>query len=423
MIAKLLGLLLAAATVAPALPPIVPADDTARFKGDGGAIKFDPTCRDYTLTTVTANPECAARLDRGETAPSLAIASHTSLAEPARRAEILAVLERTIAKENHPAAHYLLGSLLSNGERRPDYAKAAHHLAIASDRGNPAAADLLAGLAVAGKGTPRDIPRAIRLYERALAGGFLAGGWRLAQLYLDGRHMPKDEAYGRRLLEAVAAAGDERAAQLAPMLSIPVSNVQLLPAESDSAVRTKVYGLFDNPDIPPNFGNDDAFQRVHDAPFDDVATRTMLERDAERMPTPYLYELARRIAPSDPARALRTYLLARARMGYDAARCADWSALEAIGAWDRYIGPDIAFAIKESTPEMRMQAAREALRLEAALSGDQTPWWVCRSGMDAVQRALSGTPGPLGLKPASDWPKLRAEMRRTLESLADNPDL
>lgn len=64
---NMLAVLLAAAAPEAAVM-VNPADPTAPFKGDGGALKFDPTCRDYTLDTVQSNPSCAARSEsRGRT--------------------------------------------------------------------------------------------------------------------------------------------------------------------------------------------------------------------------------------------------------------------------------------------------------------------------------------------------------------------
>lgn len=158
-------MLLAAATPQSAVT-VNPADPTALFKGDSGALKFDPTCRDYTLDTVQSNPSCAARVAEGEAAPSLAIAATTLKSLPAKSADVVHLLERSATVTNSPAVHYFLGSILGTAERvQPNYAVAVRHLGIAADRGNPAAADLLASLLIAGKGAPRKrpVPPALRV--------------------------------------------------------------------------------------------------------------------------------------------------------------------------------------------------------------------------------------------------------------------
>ncbi|WP_198161844.1 tetratricopeptide repeat protein [Sphingomonas sp. TDK1] len=381
-------------------------------------MKIDPSCRDYTLDTVQTNPDCAARVAKGEAAPSLAIAAMTLQSVPARRADAVQLLKRSAEVTGSPAVHYLLGSVLGTAQQvQPDYALAVRHLGIAAERGNPAAADLLASLLLAGKGAPRDVPRAISLYERAAANGFPSAAIALGKLYLAGKRVPKDEARGQAWLDAAAAANAPTAAQLAALAKgdTKVSNYQLIPSADPAKVKLVRYGTFDNPDIPPSFGFDPEFQKIHDAPYDDRETLATLEKGAAAMPTPYLYELARRLASLDPGRSLSTYLLARTRMAYDAARCADPAAAEALRAWDMVVAPDLRFLFAAGAPPR--VAIEQALSQEATLPADTQPWWVCRSGMAEMSAAMNGQAGALKLKPASAWPDLRKTARAPLEKL------
>lgn len=339
----ILFLLIAAALPLSAVQ-VAPADPTALFKGDGGAVKLDPTCRDYTLDTLQSDPGCAARVAKGEAAPSLAIAATTLHSLPARSADAVHLLETSVASSDSPAVHYLLGSVLGNAEKfQPNYGGAVRHLNIAAARGNPAAADLLATLLIAGKGGPRDVPRAVRLYEAAAANGYPIAAVRLGILYLAGKLVTKDEARGLAWLDAAAAVNVPTAAQLAALArnQSKIANFQLIPSADPAKVKAVQYGAFDNPDIPPTFGFDLEFQAVHDAAYDDQATLRRLEGGAASMTTPYLYELARRLAAQNPNKSLQTYLLARTRMTYDASRCADAAALEALTAWDMVVASDM----------------------------------------------------------------------------------
>lgn len=417
----LLVLLLAAATPQSAVT-VNPADPTAPFKGDDGALQFDPACRDYTLDTVQSNPSCAARVAKGEAAPSLAIAVTTLQSLPAKSADAVHLLKRSAAATDHPAVHYFLGSVLGTAERvQPNYTEAVRHLDTAASRGNPAAADLLANLLLAGKGAPRDVPRAIRLYEMAAANGFPKAAVALGKLYLAGRLVPKDEARGLAWLDAAAAVNTAQAAHLAALArnQAKVTNFQLVPSANPAEVKVVRYGTFDNPDIPPNFGFDPAFQAVHDAPYDDPATLARLEREAASLPTPYLYELARRLAVKDAPRSLTTYLVARTRMTYDASRCADPASLESLRAWDMLILPDLRFLFGAGRPSPAIVDA--ALAEERKLPADTQPWWVCRSGMAAMSAAISEKAGPLQLKPERQWPELREAAQTRLSGLAANP--
>lgn len=414
----LLAFLLVAAT--PQSPIVVtPADPTAPFKGDGGTLRFDPTCRDYTLDTVQSDPKCAARVSEGEAAPSLAIAATTLQSLPAKSAEAVQLLELSATATNNPAVHYFLGSVFGTAERlQPNYTLAVRHLSVAADRGNPAAADLLASLLIDGKGAPRDIPRAIRLYEMAAANGFPNAAVSLGKLYLTGKVVPKDELRGLAWLDAAAAVNTPAAAQLAALArgQAKISNFQLIPSADPAKVRALRYGTFDNPSIPPSFGFDLDFQAVHDAPYDDPAILARLEREAATLPTPYLYELARRLAARDAERSLTTYLLARTRMTYDASRCADPASLESLRAWDTLMASDLRylFVAGRFTPAIVTAALAE----EGKLPADTQPWWVCRSGMAAMTAAISGKTGPLELKPVKEWPELRKAAQMQLARLA-----
>lgn len=410
-------LLLAVALAAEPVPSVAPVDPTAAFQGDGSPIKFDLACRDYDLQTLSSDPACAARVAALETAPAMAIAVSTMIKRPERAAEALDLVSRAATKSDHPAAHYLLGSLLAGAQLLPpDYARAARHLEIAAKRGNPAAADLLGQLVLAGKGTPRDVPRAITLLRQAASGGVPSGGLNLAQLYLQGRLVPRDDVTGVNWLRAITVIE----ARFTPLLALAASpakviNYQLIPSPDPAQVRVVSYGMFDNPEIPPAFGFDPAFQAVYRAPYDDTAIRARLLGQATTLPTPYIYELARRLSGTDPERAASTYLLAKTRMAYDVRRCADPSALGAITAWDKLMVGELRYLLLSKA---RLQKALPAaLAAEARLSGEMEPWWVCRAGMTAMAEGQAGKAGALRLKPRSEWPNLRAESRRAMQEV------
>jgi len=411
------------ALAVPDSPVVVnPEDPTAQFKGDGTSLKFDPTCKYYTLETLPSNPSCEERVSNGEAAPSLAVALTTLMSLPAKSNDALRVVERSVAVSDSPAVHYLLGSILGNAERvQPNYPMAVQHLGIAANRGNPAAADLLADLIIAGKGAPRNVPRAIQLYEMAAANGFPNAAISLGKIYLAGKLLPKDEARGLAWFDAAAAVNVPAAAQLAAMARSQdkVDNIQLIPSADPTKVKAVRYGTFDNPDIPPNFGFDPAFQAVHDAPYDDPATLAQLEKDFADLPTPYLYELSRRLAARDADRSLMTYLIARTRMTYDASRCADAAGLESLRAWDMLMMGDLRFHFVNGRPSRAI--VDTALAEENKLRADTQPWWVCRSGMAAMSDAISEKVGPLQLKPASQWPELRKAARAELSKMAATP--
>jgi hypothetical protein len=316
------------------------------FRSDGTALKFDPVCRDFNLDTVISDSACAARVEAGEPAPSLAIAAQTIEQVPTRAADAINVLERSANASNHAAVHYFLGIVLSSPSiLKPDYKAAVEHLAMAAEKDNSAAAYKLAILIFEGKGTRRDMPRVITLLETAAAGGVPVAAVSLGKLYLSGRFLSINKLQGSAWLDAAVGFADPEAWRLsvAAKLDLNMNNIQLIPAPSVSDVRVMRFNTFENPFLPPNFGLDPAFQKIYDSEFDDPSTRAALLANEKSNPTPYLYELARRIAPYYPEKATKSYLIAKMRMTYDAARCLGPAAFGALQAWDTFVLPEIRF--------------------------------------------------------------------------------
>jgi Sel1 repeat len=403
-------------------PRVAAPDVTAPFSATRGAIKFDKVSRGVSVAQLPASPACAERARRGETAASIELAMATIIGagsgEEARSG--LAVLERSIAAENHPAAHYLLGTLLGTGERLPpDYPKAVRHLEQAVAGGNVAAMDLLATLVLEGRGTAQDVPRAISLYERAMAAGMEGAASRLALLYLQGDYLPRDQARARAILDSAAAAGDPAAASMLTMMTAKVTAYQMHPGPDGAELR--VYGSLDTPPVPPAFGFTDDFRKLHYSAYGDPQVVARLEREQASLPTPYLYELARRIAPASAGKARGYWMLARLRMIYDSTRCSDPASIEAVGAWDMIVMRDLNYTMAGIAPSDMKAAIEFALEREAAMPGDTRPWWVCYSGMATYSTALDKKPPPLALKPAAQWPKLRQEARERFKALLTAP--
>jgi hypothetical protein len=411
--------LAAAQAPAPATPRVGAPTVTAQFSATKGDLKFDRACRDLTFETLASDRGCATRVGRGESGPTIEVVMGSLMRgyTPENVRTALQLLDRAIAAEDHPAAQYLAGMLLTTAEAvAPDYPRGVGYLEKAAAGGNVAAADLLGMLVLEGKGTAQDIPRAVKLFEQGAAGGMDGSALRLANLYLAGTYLPANPELGRRIVEAAVTAGSRNAPSVLAMLDgeARIRNIQLIPAEDPAKVTLREYKTFDNPQIPPAFGFTDDFQRLHRSAYSDPAVLARLERDYPRLPTPYIYELARRMAAVSPDKARGYLLLGRLRLLYDARRCADPQALEAMFAWSRLIKHDIQPVLKGMTGEQFEAAKRFALEREAALPADTRPWWVCYSGMVSYSAAAEGKPVPLPLVPQSQWPKLRQKARDDL---------
>ncbi|MEO7178016.1 MAG: tetratricopeptide repeat protein [Allosphingosinicella sp.] len=419
LVAAAAAFIAAAQAPAPATPRVAAPTPTAPFSASRGDLKFDRACRDLTFETLASNRGCAARVRRGESAPTIEVVMGSLVRSytPENVRIALDLLDRAITAEGHPAAQYLAGNLLTTAEAvPPDYGRGAVYLEKAVAGGNIAATDLLGLLVLEGRGTAQDIPRAVKLFERGAAGGMEGSTLHLAHLYLAGTYLPPNPELGRRIVEAAVKAGSGDAPAALAMIDgdARIHNIQLIPAEDPAKVTLREYRTFDNPEIQPSFGFTDELQRLHRSAYSDPAILARLERDYPRLPTPYIYELARRMAAGSPDKARGYLLLGRLRLLYDTRRCADPQALGAMFAWSGLIKRDIQHSLKGMTGEQFEAAKRFALEREAALPSNTRPWWVCYSGMVSISAAADGKPVPLSLVPQSEWPKLRQKARDDL---------
>ncbi|HEX8535144.1 MAG TPA: tetratricopeptide repeat protein, partial [Allosphingosinicella sp.] len=347
-------------------PPVVGAPNPAAFfSATSGAVEVDRECLAYTVDTVSSHAGCAALVSQGKLTAILPVVSRTVMTPGAGNpAAAIAMLQKAVGADPHPAGFYLLGNLLATGERiKPDYSKAVAYLRRAASGGNFAAADLLGTLHLAGKGVAQDAAKAAALFEQAMAGGMHGSARRLAMLYLDGRWFPRDPDRARVILEAAQAAGHTDAGTMLFMLQgeDKVHNFQLLPAGEGKAPELREYKTFDNPAIPPALGFTEEFQKLYFAAYSDPSVVARLERDLGSLPTPFIYELARRAAADSPEKARGYWMLARTRMSFDVARCKDPAAIQAVNAFDALVLPEIRYALAGMSPAETKAAVDFAL--------------------------------------------------------------
>lgn len=417
----------AAAATAPARE-IVPVSPKARLGSTRAELRLDGACASVTLATLAASQACAARVGRGESGPTLEVVMATRAAAPADRETtgLLPPLDRAIGAEGHPALLYLAGFLLTADElTRRDYPRGVAYLEKAVAGGNAAAADLLATMALEGRGTPRDPVRAAVLLEQAAAGGMENSAMRLALLYLDSYHRPRDVAKGRRILEQAAAAGISVASAYLGLLDMEGRShgYQIYPSEDPAEVEVRDYTTIETPKVPPAFGFTDALKQLHFSAYSDPALLARLERDYATLPSPFLFELARRMAAVSAEKAQGYYLLAQLRMDYDIERCVDSDeARQAMPLWDQFLLADLVPAFVSLDSAGIQAAGRFAMEREAAMPANTRPWWICYAGMATYAAMAEGKPPPLRLKREAEWPALRKAARDGLtQALAARP--
>ncbi|MBI1237645.1 MAG: hypothetical protein GC188_13265 [Alphaproteobacteria bacterium] len=154
----------------------------------------------------------------------------------------------------------------------------------------------------------------------------------------------------------------------------------------------------------------------------EIAEQLYNSRDV--IPAAYLFEAARRYASFDPDQAVYVFFLARARTLYDALRCLDSTATNAVPIVSDMAGGDVAAYMNISDDGAafgnvtRMQAALDRLQETGeAFTGEFTPWWVCSASDSVFIAASNEAPMPENewLKPRDVWPGAQRAVEQNIE--------
>lgn len=154
----------------------------------------------------------------------------------------------------------------------------------------------------------------------------------------------------------------------------------------------------------------------------EIAEQLYEARDS--IPSAYLFEAARRYASFDPDQAVYVFFLARARTLYDAMRCLDSSATNAVAIISDMAGGDVAAYMNISDDGAafenvsRMQAALDRLQEDGeTFSGEYSPWWVCSASDSVFIAASNDAPMPENewLKPRIVWPSAQRQVEQNIE--------
>lgn len=154
----------------------------------------------------------------------------------------------------------------------------------------------------------------------------------------------------------------------------------------------------------------------------EIAEQLYTSRDT--IPAAYLFEAARRYASFDPDQAVYVFFLARARTLYDAMRCLDSSATNAVAIISDMAGGDVAAYMNISDDGTAfanitlMQAALDRLQESGeTFTGEYSPWWVCSASDSVFIAASNEAPMPENewLKPRNVWPSAQRQVEQNIE--------
>jgi len=377
-------------------------------------------CMPQTMQPLVLRPECTEALKAGDRDAILIAAPFVTVLGPdeAAKADMLVRIQALADKKFPPAvyfmgAHYVLGDIIPR-----DRARGREILEGAVSGGNLAAMELLAYLLIEGLGGPPDVQRGLDLLRQAADAGSEAAAFRLVRVLIENRRVDRDVPAAREVLTRLASQGNARASLLLPDLrSLEAANatsVVIVPKPDGSLPDVVSIATNDMPPIPPSLGFDKELHALWRRPFtDNPVIVPDLKARLATLPTPYIYELARRTMMDDPAEG-RTYLfLGQMRTLYDWRRCDDpTGGADALSLWMNYTtGSTISLA---TVPDAEMRRALDrALEMEATLPGDTRPWWQCFHGMKMISAAIAKTEIRQWLKPETEWPALREESRKS----------
>src|ERR1035438_63660 len=128
-----------------------------------------------------------------------------------------------------------------------------------------------------------------------------------------------------------------------------------------------------------------------------------LRENTDRLPPVFLYELARRLYPSDHATALEWYAIGLIRARYDANRCSEASVGRDIGALAWRSAPVPTYGANH--PDELASALFRALKRDDLFSDQISPLWICAPGL-AGDQGNQAEPilDTTAVKPQSEWP-------------------
>lgn len=164
----------------------------------------------------------------------------------------------------------------------------------------------------------------------------------------------------------------------------------------------------------------DPFAVLHDKPLSespDLIPRLLATTNV--LPPPYLYELARRLWPTDKASAMEWFAVGMARARYDALRCADTTSRQGI-MYLPAIAPEVSKGI-ESDRKLFGEAGTKALARSDLFVDSISPMWICMHGMGAITSAIQGKKLTERdwLRSPSEWEGIRQEVRKDLSKYFD----
>ena len=164
-----------------------------------------------------------------------------------------------------------------------------------------------------------------------------------------------------------------------------------------------------------------AFQTLLARPRDeDAEVIAEVRAMGDAAPPPFLMEMGRRLAATDPVEGSYWYRLGVLRAQWASFSCADETAPQGLRI--------LLFEIDRAEPGIVARFDAPALRLPAlerlgngdvVFEGTASAWWICSHGVGAINAGLGAVPGERAVLPLSTWRKPESERNQMATRLRD----
>lgn len=147
-----------------------------------------------------------------------------------------------------------------------------------------------------------------------------------------------------------------------------------------------------------------------------------LTEHAKDLEPAFLFELARRVFPTDQAAAVEWFVRAMIRANYDVRRCIDPTARGKALA-DSPIAAQVGRYMRERR-DVYAAAGKRALARPDLFDGTSSPWWICSQGLAATTSALKGERlrEAEWLVPPAEWSAIQQSIKTAFAKMLEEVD-
>ena len=305
------------------------------------------------------------------------------------------------AERGHPQAQYFVALHLREGKGvEKNQTEALEWAKKSADGGFLRAADLVGSMYLNGEGAEKSPETAIEWFEKSAQAGFPQSQMALALAHIEGKGTAKDPVKALEWGRKAAESGFPPAKGFVAALEKRIPQVK-----EERGLVTRL--------LPPSVGYTEHMEEMHLKPMEESPEIIAeLKKDAKTLKPPYLYELARRLWPTNQSEAISWYLAGYMRAKFDALKCKDKSARGGYRLLSS-LAPDVAKGLRNRT-DILIAAGERALEIEATYPTDTDPSWICGHGMDTIIAGLEKKPILEYTTHPAAWPELREQLRSNL---------